>query len=109
MLMITAAFAALGSPTGLETIFLIDIKHKIAGRASALTATSTSWTREVERKVMWNGELCPGETPHKKQMMETCFKGFKMILMNRKCSSWGNQFKSSFDCNAVEKIYNRDQ
>ena len=61
MLTITAAFAALGSPTGLETIFLIDVKHKVAGRASALTGTSTSWTREVERKAMWNGELCPGE------------------------------------------------
>ena len=78
MLMITAAFAALGSPTGLETIFLIDIKHKIAGPASALTGTSTSWTREVERKVMWNGELCPGE--NKKQMLETGFKGFKIAL-----------------------------
>ena len=99
MLTITAAFAALGSPTGLETIFLIDIKHRIAGRASALTGTSTSWTREVERRVMWNGELCPGE--RKKQMLETGFKGFKM---NRKCLSLGNKFKSSFDCNAVEKI-----
>ena len=39
-----------------------------------------------------------------KKQVETGFKGFKMILMNRKCSSWGNKFKSSFDCNAVEKI-----
>ena len=29
MLMITAAFAALGSPTGLETIFLIDVNIKL--------------------------------------------------------------------------------
>ena len=32
-----------------------------------------------------------------------------MILMNQKCSSLGNKLKNSFDCNAVEKIDDRDQ